>query len=504
MPTTSQITPWTPEDQPLVLQSGPHLDLSVLCDYFKKEYVDKSQFEDDREYNKHLYKMSNLVKRMLHDSSRDERLKTARAILQIEPQCGLAFTVLAREGATSPEDACKYYQNAVGFLRQEHLIRTGDFTPPSDTFEPVGAFIHGEKLVAFVSVECAQWLRGQGALPEAQAVLNKVSQLSADPNDAFISLYCWHIQAGRLKEARALVDSTLSNHARWYYLHAFTLYKESGNTVISRSAMRHACHLDDLIAHALLGDNLFRISRYRIGATEEQCNEATAFAAALQELLYAIPGLRQFLIDSVCKSVPSFAIITELPRQSLSAANLTTPTDAIRFKRWKDNLELVDKCRGHEKLWKKHLKSGIKEAERFPIECWEFYATLRFAAMNRDLSGYSKRDILDMCQRRLDKVDGTRTQRNAAVVYFESACLFDQLMEYEKSEELFAKSISALDSHHILDPCDSDLFLKRLILYKWAHSYTHNSQKVKAAPLFDQVRSLGRSYLGDEEREPTL
>jgi hypothetical protein len=82
----------------LVLQPGPHADVASYCLHLQKDILSNCAVNGAE-----LYALSQATQRMLVSDSLAERMSAVQEALNMRPDCGLPYLVLAREGASVAE-----------------------------------------------------------------------------------------------------------------------------------------------------------------------------------------------------------------------------------------------------------------------------------------------------------------------------------------------------------------------------------------------------------------
>ncbi len=485
-----------PFNQTVIRRAGPHLDLAGSCSYLDDEFLNKPLNPHSA---KQLLQLSNLVKKMLSASEKEERLATARDILNIERQCGLALVVLAREGAATEAEADSFYRRAIESLCAEREARkrpTAESKTDIDfsfTREPVGSFLVSADLVVAVTLEFARRLKLRGEMGEAIALLNRATDLTSEANAAMIELFAWHMCADQVAEARVLLDRRVDFHEHWSFMHAFATYKELGACDVSRSTMHNATQNHQATAHAMAGDDLTAVAKYLFTVWEPiPFSEITTFVEAMRPVLDAVPGLQQWLIDCACNS-PSFANITQAAstRPDIRPAQQTTRNSYGKLKDYLDYAHSHVR-RNETKEAKKYIKLALRECEKLPIGTWEIYSTMKFAILENLLG--CKHVVQSMCVNNCDLAEKSNDLRLKARVFLEVGMVMSALKETELAVSFYAHAGDALERQHDSTPEFDSHYEMAAPLDQLATLMVLDKKYEGAEHLYLRIASLNRQF----------
>lgn len=494
-----QSADFVPTSETVTLRGGPHFDLFSSCNFRSDEQIDPSSL--DPHGSKQLLHLINLVKGMLISPTKEVRLATAADILKVEPKCGLALAVMAREGAVTESEVDSYYRQSVESLYAEVGSADKSNAPWGADFirtrEPVGSFIVSSETVVAVTLEFARLLKQRGESEEAIALLNRGVDLINDqePNAAMEQLFVWHMCAGQVAEARALFDRKPLCGRRWLFMHAMTAFREHGEGVIARSAMHFACQNSQVMAHAFANDDLNEVSKCLWDVMDRTSHDdAMEFVSAMRPVFEAVPNLQQWLIDCACGS-PSFANITT----AVSSRPDVKPADSSirnRYKRFKENIDLFFSFgkRGKVKEAKKYIRLALRESQKLPIGTWEIYATLRYVANMVTLE--EMHDEVDaICAGLAAEIDKCEDLRLKSRVYTEIGCVLTALKKCKLAPWFFAHAGDFLETLHKTSPELDSLYELNAPLDKLAGCLIHDEKFEPAEQLFLRLTSIQAQYL---------
>lgn len=388
------------------IRKGPHWDLSACCRFLDDDIIDF--FSDEPETGKLLLTLSNAARVMLEHPQAKKRLQAAQDIIILEPECGLAHAVLAREGVDTYSEQNFQYRRAADFINWE-VRQASDHIPAEEIDHDdhsLGSYILDEQAVHLIASEFANRLWKDGERDDA---IEEIS-LSADLDDLGINLSCvqqfsWLMQCDREDDAAQLLHERRSRDYFWYYMNALFRFKQSGATPVSRAALTIALKGTDLIPFFLLEDKAFDPTKYSAaqdgdGSFSSRVKHCEEFADRLRCAWHHVSGSLPWL-DQMRRS---FAQRYFGKSESNGAGH---PADKTREKRWLDNIDLADKYLEREQFKdaKSCLRMALRDAERMPIDGHHYSGTLARLAEFYEIIGEPPDAILNMVRDRVQLIE---------------------------------------------------------------------------------------------------
>lgn len=341
---------------------GPHDDLYDLY------------YEADIDQN-----LSDTIDRMLGADEGSARIEAARDILRQREDCGLAYAVLAREGASDIEECKSYYARAIDLIRQEcarHEPVLVDFEE-----EPEGEiYFLNMGALPLISAEYARLICRQGDREAALALVLSVMDKCDDENLGLRFLAAsWMIQRGQDAGARAIIEEKLEDTAEWYFMYALLLYRELGDVPVSRAAARRALLEGPAVAGLLLAQSLDNDPSDGLPSCANEDEEdddeemdVRQFVTDTRCAWHTSTGSLKWFKEGIDYAVGDFARYT-----GHSAGSTQTDTSG-KMKRWRSTFDIAQ-CffnRADYREARRLLRTAIREVERFGALSWQFLASV--------------------------------------------------------------------------------------------------------------------------------
>jgi tetratricopeptide (TPR) repeat protein len=342
----------------LSTDSRNHTDLEEYCFVWTVEMLSEDDFESTEE----TLNSARSTEAMLQAPSAKERINAARSLIKRHPDCGLPYLIFARDGEaaektlgyeealeTSEEDAAMLGQSA----HFQSLLDWYDEVPYA--FEPLG--------VGYVAAEFARLLWEEKRHDEAITCLSPhLQQLQEDGSYLQAILVSYLILINEEEKASALLNQMPLPSPEWYYSKALLLFKQQGDTDVSRSALKLALSTNRAMSHVILTKVVAETTE--LTATEFEAIRFGADVVRVADARFVVdasvgwhttPGAIEWLKPLSHKEVP------------LSAKQqMANPKFVSRYKLWKTNFEIADAQieRGNLKEAKKNARLAFKEARR--------------------------------------------------------------------------------------------------------------------------------------------
>lgn len=244
------------------LRLGPHNDLRDFCDL--------SCAEQD----------SNVVAFLEQAfSAKNKKVRVAAAKKAIEAtagKCGIAWAIMAREGAANIQEAITFSDQALAHLRLQlkressetelELKSESESKLQSQQVEKSktaddrckrSACMVDENLYAIVFADAAQLKWNEGRKDAAtEMVLKQASESKISESASLFTMLSglaasFLIQNGKIDDARQFLYQNNDDGAEWNYLNALVHFATESDTAISRTALAHAIDKGAVIATRL-------------------------------------------------------------------------------------------------------------------------------------------------------------------------------------------------------------------------------------------------------------
>ena len=237
------------QQETLVLQAGPHDDLASYCLYPNRDIVDADSAEGAE-----LCAISSAVERMLESDTLADRMSAMHEVLAKRPNCGLAYAVMAREGASDDAQADTLIGWRLSFsgknmrnLPMRRMILTMKARNSNR------AILEDEGLI-LVAGEFARYLWRRGKRADAIQALQPMIAEFGDAADVLVFLSVSYLIQMDLMSSVSLIAKMPSSTDYWYYMKALLLFRAQGDTPVSRATLHQACLENRSMGRLLLGD----------------------------------------------------------------------------------------------------------------------------------------------------------------------------------------------------------------------------------------------------------
>jgi hypothetical protein len=227
------------------LRLGPHNDLRDFCDL--------SGTEADSD-------VAVFLEQAFTSNNRKVRIAAARkAIDATYGKCGIAWAVLAREGASSIDEAITYSDQALAHMRHE---LKADMSGAQRQ-----AFLIDNNTYALALSDAAQlrWNCGrrEAAINMLLARIEKDTDFIDQHYSIVIALtVSLLIRNHQSEDARRLLLLRNDDAAEWHYLNALVHFATTGDTAYAGAALAQALSKGDAIATRLIRGNRDASNRY--------------------------------------------------------------------------------------------------------------------------------------------------------------------------------------------------------------------------------------------------
>jgi tetratricopeptide (TPR) repeat protein len=449
-------------------QANPHIDLRRGCSYFTKAAAKEVPDGEKR------WQLAETAKRMLNAESKEERVAAARELLSGN-ECGLAYTVLAREDANSTEQQEEYYRKALALLRDrsplfadDDAANAGDVDHDAEPYgegnndsddvdediKDIEPYFEDPKVYLIVATEFARFLWTNGKADEAMSFSSELTnRFDYAVFELAVLSISWHIQEGKLDVAQSLLSKIPIEDASWYLLQALMLFGTSGDTTISRAALRAGLINDFRLGKMLLGMELDEQEQEKESAEDHQdsCHAGLCrthrrprYIADTGCAWHKSPGADEWL-ETVMTLLHNHGVAL-----AIGTAGQSVSTDRARLKRWRDNFDIGRSymTSGDYKQARKLLRSALREAEMLGTNSAEFEETLRELEILLEKAGGSSDETLSIIEKRLQVLEGHDDKTSAAfgIQLRKIAKYFKDLHQYERATELFLRCREIYDT----------------------------------------------------------
>jgi len=177
-----------------------------------------------------------------------KRAALAREALKISPLCADAYVLLARETASTPQEALGLYVE--GVTAGERALGKAAFKDDVGMFW--GLIETRPYMRARQGLALAQWASGR----REEAAEGARDMLRLNPNDNQGIRYLlvdWLLQLGRDDDAAALLKRYKDDSAEWLWPAALACFRAKGDGAASRSALKRALGTNAHVPAYLLG-----------------------------------------------------------------------------------------------------------------------------------------------------------------------------------------------------------------------------------------------------------
>lgn len=238
-------------------------------------------------------KANNAINNALDIKNKNERVKIAKEIIKMFPDCVEAYFLLARDDTENLFDVKNYYEKAV--LAAEHLMKvvSGDFIGDVDE--------KAKYMVAKYSLSNVLWEIGE----RNKAVSCLTELLSEDGNDdigARYVLVTWLIELQRDSTCEKIFKKFKFDHsANFVYSHALFLFKNNRNFEAVK-ALNEALKNNIIIPQYILG---FRKIDNDVPDTvyNEKENEAVTYSWDNYRVWHVVDGACMWLKNEYDKQI---------------------------------------------------------------------------------------------------------------------------------------------------------------------------------------------------------
>jgi tetratricopeptide (TPR) repeat protein len=222
-----------------------------------------------------------------------KRIALARKALKISPLCADAYVLLARETASTPEEALGLYVEAV--TAGERALGKAAFKDDVGMFW--GLIETRPYMRARQGLALAQWASGR----REEAAEGARDMLRLNPNDNQGIRYLlvdWLLQLGRDEEAAALLKRYKDDGAEWLWPAVLACFRAKGDGAASRSALKRALGANAHVPAYLLGRKKLP-RRMPDFVTMGGVDEAISYAEQAMSTWARTPGGLEWLAGTV-------------------------------------------------------------------------------------------------------------------------------------------------------------------------------------------------------------
>jgi len=378
-----------------IFKKGPHTDILGEYDFDEKTASKKIQKNT----------LAELVDKAIIGDTATQRIRAARAIVESnETGAGIAWLVLAREGAKDKEEALANAQKAVTLLKRnvrsiESLEIKDDFDLESLSFE-----LSADALTLAIA-DLAQLTFNAGSEREA------VDLLKLNLTDADCGIDSDNISILRDLAASFLIQMGLAhflhtnaeNDGMWHTLNALALFALEGNTVVARSALTHSLAHGGILARRLM-DGKFSDHEPALAVLNSE-KYIIDTETAWKNTKGALAWLKQ------CYHNPLSIINRD------SQAQAEAQGDAVEWHRWERIFQEAyeHKINGNNKAASTEIRDALYRAEAISYSPHPFFAA---ASALIELCGETDeptRDIRKAIDARLEIIDAEVSATESAL-----------------------------------------------------------------------------------------
>ncbi len=455
------LTPQAPDELYLALRTGPHFDLHQYCDFLEEDDV------DDVEGSAKILQLSKTIRTMLESGTARERITTARDVVRAGDRTGLAYVVLAREGAKDKDEAEELYLRSVSLLKQEADGLYDD---------ELGPYYLDPDAYCLIAGEAARFIWQRGRRQEALDLLRASEEFSHCEEWPLILAASYLIQESMDIKAVALLDFNASTRAEWYFTKALLLFRVAGDSPAANAALKYGY----LTSKAYRGKLLL---------TEQQIAEETADERSAAFMLEAEEAWRS--------TEGAIHWLFKWPQR----AHQLYPAggDPKRENRWQENIDLAESFARKErpKEFRKFLKMALREAEWLGRDSAYYNQTLKLYVSCLGFFG-SIDEIHELLESQLKAITQLFKDCPAKLAHLinDVAELYDDIETYQKSAELYPLAVDMFKTCIASkDPC-VDLSDLARAMDMWAVCMGKQGCWGRALELSKEAIALAEQFLG--------
>lgn len=294
----------------------------------------------------------------------------------------------------------------------------------------------------------------------------------------------WQTLVGRADaEALAVLRRFSSCVPEWYFANALLLFRQFGDSDVSRAAIRVA--LDDGSPIGLVLIDKFTSDDYDEGLTLEGSN---SYPENALQIWKETPGAIEWLDQG-------------FSRWSKSSGQSPAEMDESnkgRQKRWLDNFEfgLTQSRRGDQKQAKKSFLSALREARHFGPLSWEFETTV-LMIITEDLG--ANEQVQAALKEQLESVKALdETERITAMrAYTRIGHRLMALHAPTNANDAFEAALKILRSLNDTEKFEVDFYEQADLLETAAGFYTNDDERRRSVSMYEEAIDLQAKFLGD-------
>ncbi len=479
--------------------------------------------EEEFESTKEVLDSARFTEAMLNAPSAKERIEAARALLKQHPDCGLPYLVFARDGETAERE--QNYRRAIKMLAIEAEKASGyeeAIETSEDEADKLGQTEHFQSLldwydevpyafealgVGYVAAEFARLLWQEGRRDEAiDCIIPFLQQLQEDGTFLQAVLVSYLIQMNEEVRALALLDQMPLPAPEWYYSRALLLFKQQGDTQVSRSPLKMALNENRAMAEVILtqlvaekptkssGSTASEFEEKQFGVDRVRLTDARLLVDAGSGW-HTTPGAAQWLESFLTKPVP------------LSAQQqMANPQFMSRFKLWKTNFEIADAQieRGNLKDAKKNARMAFKEIRKAGFISKALFDSIeQLIDIAFDYDG-AIGEITQCLEELLKERQSIEDREQVTAITAKIADYYQRLELDEPALKLFEEEIATTEK--LLETNDRAVCLDQLAqaLLKKGSSLTRLERWQEATVVLERSLELQESYLGKDHPDLLL
>lgn len=419
------------------------------------------------------------LREIMGEKDSEKRLKIANSIIKDgKSDLGIAHVVVAR-ASSDLADKEKHYRlalkNSTGHSYKSKRM-SGD---------PLKA----DMLFGAITLEFADVLWRSSKMEAAIEMLQELQNnsealwIGQDNLDSTVSaLGTYLICAGRDAEARTVLEKDTVPFAHWYYLNALLRFRESGDCVVSRSALSAAFDESIVVADDLANSGEEDDAEHDISDWEEYYAQIT------------LPAWKQ--------TDGALAWLSEHMDSNPSMYGAEEVEDEVRYKKWQREMDLADSHmrRDDFKSAKRSFKTALREADSLNDGGDMFLLTAKILGSFLIEAGDSLDDLRSSLDKKiawLDRQDSDDYE-SLCTSYLQFAKILDELDLEEQTKKCLKKALEFYEKSMEKGSRKLDYFYGSECLYLLACVLSKEENFEDAERHFAKLSALQGEFLGEK------